>query len=158
MGKLTKSGHEGLERSFSYMQDEIRSYNDIYKEFLRMCSCEDNEVCEWHEIDRYSICVVLYSGEVYKYDSLTKSYRHYSNYEDSVAPPKDEREWRTRFSFNLCRMMMKRGWSQKDLAYATGITQSTMCKYMSGEVTPTLYKIMIITEALGCTIDDLAYS
>ena len=106
----------------------------------------------------YSICVVLYSGEVYKYDSLTKSYRHYSNYEDSVAPPKDEREWRTRFSFNLCRMMMKRGWSQKDLAYATGITQSTMCKYMSGEVTPTLYKIMIITEALGCTIDDLAYS
>ena len=60
-------------------------------------------------------------------------------------------------SEKLVLLRQKRGWSQIDLARATGIPQPTICRLESGDIKqPKIMTIVKIAKALGVSTDYLA--
>ena len=57
---------------------------------------------------------------------------------------------------NLKVERAKRGWSQEDLAEASGVGQNSIARYEMGGTTPGLDQAFKIASALGCSIDDIA--
>ena len=45
--------------------------------------------------------------------------------------------------------------SQKDLAIAVNISQTALCNYEKGNREPRIETLILISEALDCTIDEL---
>lgn len=60
------------------------------------------------------------------------------------------------FGERLKGLIVTRGLSQKDFAPKTGISQSTISKYISGKFEPTLYTAIQMAEVLGISLDSLA--
>jgi len=60
-------------------------------------------------------------------------------------------------SKKLVLLRRKKGWSQIDLARATGIPQPTICRLESGDIKqPRIMTLVRISEALGVSADFLA--
>ena len=57
---------------------------------------------------------------------------------------------------NLKVERAKRGWSQEDLAEASGVGQNSIARYEMGGTTPGLDQAFKIASALDCSIDDIA--
>ena len=57
---------------------------------------------------------------------------------------------------NLKVERAKRGWSQEDLAEASGVGQNSIARYEMGGTTPGLDQAFKIALALGCSIDAIA--
>ena len=55
----------------------------------------------------------------------------------------------------LRKMMVLCDMKCKDLCDATGLSRSSVSKYMSGEREPSLSNAKLIAKALNCKIDDL---
>lgn len=51
---------------------------------------------------------------------------------------------------------VKRGWSQEDLAKASGVGLNSIARYETGNVVPGLDNALKLAKALGCSIDDIA--
>lgn len=66
-----------------------------------------------------------------------------------------EDDWMREFSDNLRAMMREQGYTQRGLADAAGIGESTMSRYLSGTVIPKATALVNIAYALDCTLDDL---
>lgn len=66
-----------------------------------------------------------------------------------------EWEWLYEFSRNLARMMYESKFTQKDLAEMTGLSESTISKYLNRQQMPGVKAIINISAALDCTADDL---
>lgn len=56
---------------------------------------------------------------------------------------------------NIARHLVRKGWTQKQLAERIGLTESTMSRYMNGTRQPTAYALLRMSRAFGCTVDDL---
>lgn len=54
---------------------------------------------------------------------------------------------------NLKVERAKHGWSQEDLAEASGVGQNSIARYEMGGTTPGLDQAFKIASALGCSID-----
>lgn len=134
-----------------------RSYQSIFREFLCMCPYVRNEVVSWRKFDNYEIIVELEDGSAYRYDSLNKTFKWAPSSKDFTRPPRNENEWKYRFSRRLYNKMISEGYSQDDISYETGISQGTISGYINGDVVPTVYKLQKIANVLGCTVNDLIY-
>ena len=55
----------------------------------------------------------------------------------------------------IYREMLRRGYDQTMLSEVTGISKASISGYTNGTSTPSLYKIKLIADALGCTVDSL---
>ena len=70
---------------------------------------------------------------------------------------KSEYDIRLDFSTALRRILYRRDITQKELSELTGISQTTISKYLNRKATPSLYIIDRLTRALGCSINDFNY-
>jgi len=59
------------------------------------------------------------------------------------------------FGRNLKALLTDARMSQKELSKLTGISESTISRYIAGEMMPTLKSIANIMEALDCDYEDL---
>ena len=59
------------------------------------------------------------------------------------------------FGDNLAELLEWANTSQKELAEDTGLSESTISRYVRGETMPTLKNIVNIAYALDCDIDEL---
>lgn len=66
-----------------------------------------------------------------------------------------EKEWREDFGRNLASLMFEAGLTQNDLAEMTGVTQSDISRYISGDQIPNAITIVNLSYALSCDYDDL---
>lgn len=66
-----------------------------------------------------------------------------------------EHIWMHRFRDNLFRLMWNEGLTVKELADRTGISQSTIDKWLYYDVCPSAYNIVRIARGLGCPITDV---
>lgn len=64
-----------------------------------------------------------------------------------------EIEWRKGFGRNLLNIMNRWKISQHELAIKTGLSDSTISKYVNGRATPTVYALMKICEVLELPYD-----
>lgn len=66
-----------------------------------------------------------------------------------------EVEWLRRFSSSLKDMLKDARMSQRELADATGLSESAISKYVNGQQIPTVRAIVNICYELACNTDDL---
>ena len=67
-----------------------------------------------------------------------------------------EQTWNSKcFRRNIRIEMRKKGWKQKDLADAVGITKTSISRYMTGDRIPNAYILSNIAQALECSVNDL---
>lgn len=60
-----------------------------------------------------------------------------------------------RFRRNMRIEMRKKGWTQKKLANAVGITETSISRYMKGDRIPNAYILSKIAQVLECSVNDL---
>ena len=66
-----------------------------------------------------------------------------------------ETMWLKMFGDNLTSLMREVGYSQKELAEDTGLSESTISRYMNGKATPSGYNLERLADALKCSISEL---
>ena len=66
-----------------------------------------------------------------------------------------ELEWLEIFSTNLRELLEERGFTQRDLAIASRLSDSTISDYIHGQKIPGLRAIINIAYALEISIDEL---
>ena len=68
-----------------------------------------------------------------------------------------ELEWMDIFGDNLKSLLEEQWMSQQELADATGISKSTISKYIHKQCMPSLAAIINIYHVLNCSVDDILY-
>lgn len=68
-----------------------------------------------------------------------------------------ESEWLNIFGNNLLEMMREYGYTQDTLARETGLSKSTISKYINKQQIPRASALINIANVFGCNIDDLVY-
>lgn len=76
---------------------------------------------------------------------------------DSDSARLSEYEWRREFSRKIKRKLELKRMTQKELASLTGISCTSLRKYMHGESTPNAYILNKIAEVLKCHDAELIY-
>lgn len=66
-----------------------------------------------------------------------------------------EQEWIDIFGDNLITIMRDYKYTQRDLADALGVSESTISRYIKKQVAPSIFTIINMSYTLGCTIDEL---
>lgn len=132
-------------------------YEYLLDEFIRMCPYVDGYIQDWYVTDDREIIVILTDGSAYRYDYLTKTYRKAPSVEELDRKVDDEKSWRMEFAKRLYRKMVIEGFTQDELAWRSNMSPATITKYVNGIATPTVYRLMLIANALGCTVDELIY-
>lgn len=134
-----------------------KSYQPIFREFLCMCPYVRNDISKWYKFEEYEIIIELKDGSAYRYDSLNKAFKWAPSPKEFTRPPRNEDEWRYRFSRRLYNKIISEGYNQDAIAYETGISPGAISKYINGDMVPTVYKLQKIADVLNCTVDDLIY-
>lgn len=67
----------------------------------------------------------------------------------------NEHEWRKKFSTRLTSFIELIGINQKDISLKTGISETSISRYVNGEQTPSLYHAMKIAKAIDIPLDTL---
>lgn len=68
-----------------------------------------------------------------------------------------EKEWLDNFRHELKIVMDEYGYSQRDLAEATGLSEATISNYINGRQIPKASAIVNIVLALDCDFETLLY-
>ena len=66
-----------------------------------------------------------------------------------------EQEWLDIFADNLRDMMRDFGISQRELADETGLSESTIGRYLKKQMVPGIKALVNIAYVLDCSLDDL---
>lgn len=59
------------------------------------------------------------------------------------------------FAARLRQLRIEKDWRQGDLAEQTGLGQSQICRFEKGDQAPTWDSLLLLSEALDCTVDYL---
>lgn len=68
---------------------------------------------------------------------------------------KNEHEWRKKFSNRLTSFIELVGINQTDLSKKSGISETSISRYVNGEQTPSLYHAVKIARAIDIPLDTL---
>lgn len=66
-----------------------------------------------------------------------------------------EVEWIRIFGDNLASILEEYRMSQRELADAAGLSESSISKYINKQIAPSIFAIINIADALGVTVDEL---
>lgn len=129
----------------------------IFDEFKLSCPWGAAEMVTFERFSDSEMIYTMKDGSVILFDSLMKTYRCADSMSDlyrRMHPSKDE-EWAREFSFRLRRLMVENGMTQQDLAYASGISQASVCAYLNGDKTPSTRVLAKMVRALDCSAIEL---
>lgn len=109
------------------------------------------KVVDWYRNNYGELIITLEDGTILQYDIPNETLRELpsEDYEWS------EEEYRREFGRRLSRVMLHKRVTQMELSKRTGITQTTISKYMTGKATPSSYNFRKIINALNCSVDYL---
>lgn len=137
------------------MENDVYDY--IFDEFLQMCPEARGNVILWRPYEEMSIIAEMQDGSAYLYDYVNKTSRRSLSADALCRKPINEEEWRRAFAKRLYRKMRIRGLTQDELAWRADISTSSITKYVNGDATPTVYKLIRIADILDCSVNDLVY-
>lgn len=66
-----------------------------------------------------------------------------------------EAEWIRIFGENLACILDEYRMTQRDLADAAGLSESSISKYINKQIAPSIFAVINIADALGMTVDEL---
>lgn len=113
-------------------------------------------IVDWYPSGKTEIVVVLDDGVKMAYEGFDDTIRTIKS--DYISfDNMDEEEYRKRFSDELRYQMRIAGISRNELADKTGISRTTVSKYLSGTATPSTFNLIKIANVLGCPVSKLTY-
>ena len=129
------------------MSDKINKYvHDNFKAYFPFI---ERDVVECKQFGPFDLLVKLNDGTAYSYSDLERSIRKIPVNGNEMT----EKECRKEFGYRLAQRLRLKGMTYNDLSEKTGISVNTICKYISGSMSPTFYKVDRIARALDCTTD-----
>lgn len=128
------------------------TWQSIFDEFVFMYPGMGSEVEDWYPSGQFEITVKLSDGAKLRYHYLEKTFR-FIHIENDNNPT--EEEWLREFSRRLTKKMSYAYMTQEKLAELTGISTSTLSKYMNGKSIPSAYNMRRIARALKCSSAEL---
>lgn len=111
------------------------------------------EAEDWYKESGFELVVKLSDGKVIMYDDLNGCIRNLPCDDMNMS----EEECKREFGIRLRRLMYIKGVTQEDISRETGIAQTTLSRYITGENVPSFYKVDKIAKALKCSVDEFRY-
>ena len=125
----------------------------IIEDFKLYCPTEWSRTINYKQVGPCEIYATLDDGEVIAFDYKDKTIRFLPQDNNHMT----EQECRHEFGVRLRRLMYLEGFTQEGLSEATGISQTMLSKYITGDVCPSFTKVDKICKALRCSMDQLRY-
>ncbi len=109
-----------------------------------------------YKIDKfhpYEAIITLDNGAVWLYDCIEDTVRKLPPSEQTMT----KEETVSEFGKRLQKIMFRKGMTQSDLMYATGLAQPIISGYINGRHDPGFYAVDKIAKALDCSVDEFRY-
>ena len=129
------------------------TYNDVLDRFKQNYPIIATNINRWHPSGKNAIVVMLSDGSEIEYHSISNSIRNVPKITDQNDFTEDN--YQREFSYNLMNKMLDAGVDQSLLSEKTGISQSSISKYLHRKALPNIYKCEKIARALNCSINEL---
>ena len=120
----------------------------LYQSFQTYVPWLEKEVTACRVVDTSLLLVELRSGKRVLYDDLNTTVE----YIDDL----NEEQWRQSFGRHLYRRMLLAGYGQTELARESGLSVTTINKYLNGKALPNFYHVKRLARVLHCDVNDLA--
>ena len=137
------------------MNLNVNYYEQIFERFKRMCPTWGAEAT--HYVPKYDnmIRVYLRNGDCVDYNDRSGSFRYITKDRLAMRDDITDEDCREIFSRNLYDLIHSSGINQEILSERTGISTSTISKYIKKKATPTMTSIKKIAHAMKCSVDEL---
>ena len=125
--------------------------------FISYCPIVEKEATQIFKTNDDRLIAELKDGSAIEYDLVLGTSRSAMNL-DILMRPKiatNEEDFKRYFSRKLYRMMRHKSYIQNDISEMTGISTSSLTKYTNGIAIPSAYNLWLISNALGCSVDEL---
>ena len=133
------------------------NYNDkwdvILNSFKKSFPTMIDKIVEWYPSGRCEITLVFADGSKILYSETTPNTLF--NLKKQNHAHISEEEWRRRFAERLFKKLREHGLTQQDLSLMVDISQNAISKYMNARITPNVYTIRRIADALNCSVSEL---
>lgn len=126
----------------------------LLRNFKELDPITASKMVHYEMPDKFSLLVTLDNGRKLLYDDLTDSTRYLHPDPNNMS----DEELMTEFCYRLKHMMTIRGYNQLRLSEETGISNTTINKYLTGQTVPSILKVMRIARVLKCSLDELWYT
>lgn len=137
------------------MKKDKNYWGPVYDEFIRLYPELSEQMIDWYPSGQTEITIKIIGGKKYAYDGMNST--PILIYDPDEVFDKTEEDVRKLFSENLNCKLYKVGKTQDTLSYETGISPTTISKYVHGKATPSLYNARKIAQSLNCNINELLY-
>ena len=125
--------------------------------FISYCPIVEKEATQIFKTEDDRLIAELKDGSAIEYDLVLGTTRSAMNL-DILMRPKiatNEEDFKRYFSRKLYRMMRYKSYIQNDISEMTGISTSSLTKYMNEISIPSAYNLWLIANALSCSVDEL---
>ena len=128
-----------------------KHYVKIFEDFKEECPGLVSKVDRWDAEGANSIRGYFKDGTVNIYNYILKGLR-------SVRPNDGtEEDWRRDFRDKLVEKMADCDYTQEELAYVSGISQTMIGRYLNKQSIPSGYLVVKLAKALHCSPDELIW-
>lgn len=130
----------------------VKHYDMFYREVKELFHYTDEEILDWYPSGKLEITVEMKNGECFVYDATRMNTHRKITYK----PEEVTEDMIRRFlSLSLQRHMRIMLMDQTMLAEASGISGTTISKYINCKATPSAYALYRLAAALNCSPNDL---
>lgn len=136
---------------------EIRTdyYDEMFDEFMKCRPDLVDDIRDCAPKHLHAIRITLKNGRQFDYNGRTKTYRELRDYYDTKPDEVTDDACREIFATNLAEIMRLKGFGQPELSERTGISTTSISKYLRKKATPTITNLEKIAHALNCGRDEL---
>ena len=128
-----------------------KHYIKIFEDFKEECPSLVSKVDHWDAEGANSIRVYFKDGTVNIYNYILKGLMPVHQNDGT------EEDWRRDFRDKLVEKMADCDYTQQELAYATGISQTMIGRYLNKQSMPSGYVVAKLAKALHCSPDELIW-
>lgn len=138
-------------------EDSVEYWRIVYDNFALHFPSLYERMVRWYPISEREIVVELDDNRRYVYnlvgDLLSRAYEE----EDIDILDMEENYWREHFSRRIRKKLYNTATNQDMLSMRTGISETTLSKYVNGKVTPSAFNLYKIARALECSANELIF-
>ena len=128
-----------------------KHYDKIFEDFKEECPGLVSKVDHWDAEGTNTIKIYFKNGTVNIYNYILKGLMPVHQNDGT------EEDWRRDFRDKLVEKMADCDYTQQELAYATGISQTMIGRYLNKQSMPSGYVVAKLAKALHCSPDELIW-
>lgn len=125
----------------------------LYALYLSRSGDDSSTIEKVEQFDTYELLITKKDGRRYLYDMLVQATRYLPKDKKDISDI-DEKEYSVEFGYRLVARMRDKGMTLETLSEKTGISVSTLYRYLNGASIPNFYKVIQISKALDCDINE----